>query len=232
MPAYGGLGAVDAVELGRVADRLVHLERHLLGVDHDRRHARRADVGAAAARPPARATRGASALEAEPLDVLPAGLRARAAVARSGSCAAGRRRRVGGGRVDPAAALDELLLDVASLRGDSTLCSRCARTNACAHLHVRAACERLLGAQAELDLVRERRPRTGRARPACGTSPLLRLDRRELPCACRPAGGAREGARAARRVAGALVRRAAGRRRSPRRRRRGRGRRCPRSRRR
>ena len=56
----GGLGPVDAVELGRVADRLVHLQRHLLGVDHDRRHSRRAWArrgGAAAACSP---TRGAS----------------------------------------------------------------------------------------------------------------------------------------------------------------------------
>ena len=41
----GGFGAVDAVELGRVADRLVHLEHHLLGVDDDRRDSRWARVG-------------------------------------------------------------------------------------------------------------------------------------------------------------------------------------------
>ena len=35
----GGLDPEHAVELGRVADRLVHLELHLLGVDHDVHHA-------------------------------------------------------------------------------------------------------------------------------------------------------------------------------------------------
>ena len=75
----GGLGAVDAVELGRVADRLVHLELHLLGVDHDRGHARRALV-----RPEERCRllgdpRGVPD-QVERLDVLPAGLRARADV--------------------------------------------------------------------------------------------------------------------------------------------------------
>jgi hypothetical protein len=39
-PRVGSLGAVDAVELGRVPDRFVHLELHLLGVDHQRRHLR------------------------------------------------------------------------------------------------------------------------------------------------------------------------------------------------
>ena len=46
MPAYAASLPVDAVELDRVADRLVHLQLHLLGVDHDGRHRRRALVGA------------------------------------------------------------------------------------------------------------------------------------------------------------------------------------------
>ena len=75
----GGLGAVDAVELGRVADRLVHLQRHLLGVDHDRRHPGRARRRAQE-RGRLLADARRLALEAERLDVLPAGLGARAAV--------------------------------------------------------------------------------------------------------------------------------------------------------
>ena len=40
------LGAVDAVELGGVADGLVHLQRDLVAVEHDGRDAARALVGA------------------------------------------------------------------------------------------------------------------------------------------------------------------------------------------
>src|SRR5439155_25008502 len=75
----GRLGAVDAIELGRVPDRLVHLERHLLCVDHDRRYLGRARLGPQqGGRLLADARR--LALEPEGLDVLPPALRARAAV--------------------------------------------------------------------------------------------------------------------------------------------------------
>ena len=78
MPRVGGFGAVNAVELGRVADRLVHLEHHLLGVDDDRRnsegHASAVRSAAASSDP------GRLAVQAESLDELPTGLSARAAV--------------------------------------------------------------------------------------------------------------------------------------------------------
>ena len=69
------LGAVDAVELGRMADRLVHLQLHLLGVDHDVGHAGGALVGAEQ-RGRLLGDARRLALEPEALDVLPAGLRA------------------------------------------------------------------------------------------------------------------------------------------------------------
>ena len=51
-PGVGGLGPVDPVELGRVADRLVHLELHLLGVEDDGGDAGRAGVGRQERQPP------------------------------------------------------------------------------------------------------------------------------------------------------------------------------------
>ena len=68
---------VDAVELGGVPDGLVHLERDLVRVEHDRRDPARADV---CAQEGARLLGDARRLvhEAEPVDVLPAELPARA----------------------------------------------------------------------------------------------------------------------------------------------------------
>ena len=168
---------------------------------HDGGHGRRADVGAqqrgrllarrAAPPPRGRAPRRTPSRPARS-----------SRRARSGSCALLEDAVAGRDRVDPAAALDELLLDVGAVRGDSTCARGCARTNADVTF-TSGLRERLLRAQAELDLVRERRRRTGRARPASRT----------CRCAARPARGARPlpaggrartSQRAARRVPGAV----------------------------
>ena len=59
MPAWLCSRPVDPVELGRVADGLVHLELHLLCVDDDRGRGGRARIGAEEAAA-CSATRGAS----------------------------------------------------------------------------------------------------------------------------------------------------------------------------
>ena len=227
-PGVGGLGAVDAVELGRMADRLVHLE---LASARRRSRPSSRPAGHASARSSAAASSADArrlALEAERLDVLPAGLRARAAVgARVAAdldvAVVGRRarrsrrrtRRAPARRRRPRRRRSSLLL--ARARGRTPGATS---TPACA--------QRLLGAQAELDLLLERHLER------------VALDRRRVlaaraarPGASSTAVGPR-GARAANATARARRRRArprrraAGRRRSPRRRRRGRGRRCPR----
>ena len=102
-----------------MADRLVHLQLHLLRVDHDGRHARRAYVGAQK-RGSLLCDARCLALEAEVLDVLPAALRGRAAV--RGRIRAHLEDAVARGeRVDPAAGLDELLLDLGAVGGDEHL---------------------------------------------------------------------------------------------------------------
>ena len=82
----------------------------------------------------------------------------------------------------------------------STLCSRCARTNAVRDLHARAR-ERLLGAQAEVDLVAERHRERIAARPASCTSPRCGSTGASSRRAARPAAPSRTRTRAARRRA-------------------------------
>ena len=150
-------------------DRLVHLELHLLGVDHDRRHAGGALVGAEER---GRLLGDARRLPLEPerLDVLPAGLRARPDVrarvaARLEQPVADRH------RVDSAAALDELLLDLGAVRGEEELplAERAHRRLRDLHVRVPQAPPRRGGRARPC---RRARRRTGRARPACGTSPI------------------------------------------------------------
>ena len=111
----GRLGPVDPVELGRMADRLVHLQRHLLRVDHDRRHRGRAERRPQQLGRLLDYSRG-FAREAEREHVLPARSGARPAV---GARIAADLRDVAVGRVgvDSGAALDEILLDGRSVRG-------------------------------------------------------------------------------------------------------------------
>src|SRR5581483_5350089 len=165
-PGVRSLGPVDAVELRRVADGLVHLQLHLLGVDHDRRHLRGALLGAEQGRRLLGDPRGL-ALEPEALDVLPPGLCARADVAArvrthlDGSVAD----RDG---LDQASALDRLLVDLDAVRGEEELALAPGADGRLGDLHVRVA-ERLPGAQAERDLVVERdRERVALDRGAVG----------------------------------------------------------------
>ena len=94
----------------------MHLERELLGVEDDGRDAGRALLGAQESRRLLAHARRL-ALEPERVEVLPACLGARAAVrARIAPDLEGAV--AGGERVDPAAALDELLLDRGALGRD------------------------------------------------------------------------------------------------------------------
>jgi hypothetical protein len=131
----------------------VHLELHLLRVDHDRRHLRRARVGSEERRRLLADTWGFS-LQCERVDVLPAGLRARAAV--GARVAADLRDPVARGRrVDPAAALDQLLVGRRPFGGDehALLALRPHERGGDLHVVVRHA---LFGAETVSDLVRER----------------------------------------------------------------------------
>ncbi len=96
-----------------MADRLVDLEGHLLGVDHDRHAPRRALVGSQE-RDGLLADARRLAVEAERLDVLPAALAAGAGVL-ARVAADLELVALGGIGVDSAAALDEHLLDRAAL---------------------------------------------------------------------------------------------------------------------
>ena len=173
----GGLGAVDAVELSRVAYRLVHLEHHLLGVDHDGHQAGRARVGAQQCGGLLGDARRL-ALERQRFDVLPAGLGARAAV--GARVAADLRDAVAYcHRVDAAAALHRLLLDRGAIGGDEQLLLLLGADRRSRHLHVLVP-ERGLRPQAVLDLVGERDLERvllvrGAVLAAC------RLERRQLP---------------------------------------------------
>ena len=197
----GRLGAVDAVELGRVADRLVHLHLHLLRVDHGGRHLRRALVGAEQ-RGRLLGDARRLAFEAEALDVLPARLRAGADVGA----------RVGADldepladrdRLDEAAALDELLLDLDPVGGEEQLLLALRPDRGLRHLDVGMA-KRLLGAQAERDLLVDRDvERVALHRRA--VRPRARVDRGE-GAVRRPAGRRRESVGAERGVARALGR--------------------------
>ena len=97
-----------------MADRLVHLEPRLVGVEDERRQLRRTDVGAEECGRLLRHPRRLP-LETEPLDDLPTSLFARPDV--RGRIAAELVDAVAARRaVDPTAAFDELVLDVRPLR--------------------------------------------------------------------------------------------------------------------
>src|SRR3954453_11084398 len=149
----GGLGAVDPVELRRVPHRLVNLELHLLGVDDDRRDPGRARIGAEESGGLFADARR-FAFEGERLDVLPAGLCARAAV-RTRVAADLRDALACGHRVDPGAALDDLLVDRGAVRGDEQLLLSLGAQEGGGHLDA-VVLHALLGPQALLDLVGER----------------------------------------------------------------------------
>src|SRR5204863_5117916 len=107
------LGSIDAVELRRMADALVHLERDLVGVEHGVSDAARARVGAhERGRLPGDARRLLD--EPEAVYVLPARLAARAAV-RTGVAPQLEDAVARGGAVHAGAALREDLLDLGSL---------------------------------------------------------------------------------------------------------------------
>ena len=152
-----------------MADRLVHLQLHLLGVDHDRRHAGRARVGAQQ-RGRLLGDARRLALEPERLDVLPAGLRARAAVrARIAADLRDARRATAKASIPPPHSTSSCSIEAPS-EETNTLCSRWARTDAVVTF-TSSCSQRRLGAQAELDLVGERDRERVASRPACGTRP-------------------------------------------------------------
>ena len=136
-----------------MADRLVHLQSHLLVVDHDRRDPGRARVGAQQrGRLLADARRLAREVRAPRRTPSPPARSSRRA--RSGSC--GSADPVARGqRVDAAAALDQLLLGGGALRGDEHLVLALGADRGRRHLRVLVR-ERLLGAQAEVELLVER----------------------------------------------------------------------------
>ena len=158
-----------------MADRLVHLQGHLLRVDH-----RVGDLRGARLRVQQRrrllADARRLALEPEALHVLPAGARARAAV-RARIAAQLRQLVVRGDRVDPGAGLVELLLGLDPVGREQHLVLALG-----AHRGLRdddlVVPQRRLGAEAEVDLVGERDvERVDRDRRA--VAPRARLDRRE-----------------------------------------------------
>ena len=184
-----------------MADRLVHLERELLGVEDDGRHAGRTLVRAQEGRRLLAHPRRL-ALEAERVEVLPARLSARATV--SARIAPDLENAVAGSeRVDPAAALDELLLDVASLRGDEELVLALGPHERLGHLDVGVR-ERLLGAEAVVDLLREA-DGEGVARERRAVDAALRRQGSQPPVV-RPGRSASEPSRARRRAARSRVR--------------------------
>ena len=99
-----------------MADRLVHLELHLLCVDDDRGRGSRARIGAEEGRGLLGHARRL-ALEPERLDVLPARPGRSSRRGRSGSCGSGRARPPGRRRRGRRTALHELLEDVGAVRG-------------------------------------------------------------------------------------------------------------------
>ncbi len=153
MPCVRGFRPVDAVELGRVPDGLVHLHDRLLRREDDRRAAGRAR-GCAQERRRLLADARRLAVEPELLDVLPAAL---AADARVLARIAPHLGHVVGGcvRVDPAAALVDVLLDVRALGGDEDLVLALGADHRDRHLHV-VVPHAVLGPQAEVDLLGQR----------------------------------------------------------------------------
>ena len=178
-PRVRRLGPVDPVELGRMADRLVHLQRHLLGVDHRVGDHRGARLGAQQRRRLLADARRL-ALEPEALDVLPAGACARAAV-RARVAAELRQLVVRGDRVDPGAGLVELLLGLDAVGREQHLVLAL-RPHGCLGDDDVLVPKRCLGAEAEVDLVGERDvERVDRDRRAVAAR--ARLDRRERAAA-------------------------------------------------
>src|SRR2546422_1752405 len=182
-----------------MADRLVHLQRHLLGIEDDVHLARRALVRLEEGRRLLGNSRGL-AFEAEPFHVLPASLTRRA----------GMRARVtphlvhavpDGHRVDPAAALDDLLLDLGAVRGEKELVLTDGAYRRLCHLDLRAT-QPVLGAQAEVDLLTQRDgERVALDRGAVGAALRDERGERALVASRRRAG---EPARTERGGAGAL----------------------------
>src|SRR5262249_19225575 len=148
-----GLGSVDPVELGRMADRLVHLQLHLLGVYHDGRDACWALVGPQERRRFLRDARRLT-VEPEPFHVLPSGSCTRADVG-PGIAPDLENAFVERERVDAAPALDDLLVDLGAGRRNEEAMLAERPDRGLGDLHTRVL-ERLFGAQAESDLVGER----------------------------------------------------------------------------
>jgi hypothetical protein len=157
----------------------VHLEDHLLAVEDHGRHARRAGV-CAQERSRLLGDALSVAREVEALDVLPAGLGARAAV-RARIASDLDAALADGERVDPSSALDELLGDVCSFgRLERTLLLLGA-DGRLGDLDVHVA-HRALGPEAQLDLLGERHVH----RVALRGAPVVASrdgDRRELDAA-------------------------------------------------
>ena len=173
-----------------MADRLVHLELHLLGVDHDRRHARPGTRRRGGARPPPRRPAAPRARGRAPRRT-PSRPARSSRRARSGSCAPGRSRRRPRSRRSrrrtrraPARSRRPRRRGTACARGS-------ARTHAWRDLHVGVP-QRLLGAQAERDLVLERDVERVALHRRCDSVP----ERASSGASARPfrAGGGGEGA--------------------------------------
>ena len=194
-----GLGAVHAVELGGVTDRLVDLQRNLVPVQHDGHHAARALVGAQQ-RGRLLGDAGRLTGEIEPVDVLPAALAARADV----------RARIAphledtvtsGGAFDPGAALDQLLFDLRPLRGEQELVLALRTHHRLPDEDVRAG-HRFVGFEALRHLLRQRDLERIPFH-VCAVRAACRSDGSELARVL-PRRGAREGAGSERCVAGAV----------------------------
>ena len=194
-----GLGAVDTVELGRVADGLVHLHDRLLRREDDGRPAGRA-LGCEQERGGLLADPRRLSVEVQPLDELPAALDADARVLARVAPDLGH---VAGGRigVDPASGLVDLLLDVRPLGRDEHLVLALGAHHRDGDLDVRVL-HALFRPQAEVDLVRE----GDRERVALERGSILaRLTRRRV----RARSGAGPDAARAKAVARSAVSRAA-----------------------
>ena len=114
---------------GRVADRLVHLQRHLLGVDHDVGDDRRALARRGGAPPPARRHARARGRARGPRRT-PSPRPRSSRRARSGSCGAARSPSDDGDRIDPADVLDQSLVDLDAVGREQHRRSARARTDA------------------------------------------------------------------------------------------------------
>ena len=153
-PRVGGLGAVDAIELRGMADGLVHLKRHLLGVDDDGRDSGRAGVGRQE-RGRLLADPGRLAVQPERLHELPARLAARAAVSARKAPVLHTAVVRDGERVDAAAALHEALCDARALGGAEDALLAHGADGRLGDLHLGPP-HALLGPETERDLLLQR----------------------------------------------------------------------------